>query len=162
MSRCSGSDWRIHLKKLALGLLLIVTMGCATAPKPRTIENAFHFDRTYDEIWTAVMESMADLNLPIATLEKDSGLIATDWIGFGYDKQVCDCGGAGIAIDHERQGKFNIFVKKGAAGGVEVKINTVFQVRRELMDTMTTVNCYSTGSLEAQIKGLISKKLSPA
>jgi hypothetical protein len=150
------------VKTLLLACALALTLGCATAPKPRTIENAFHFDNSYDEIWTAVMESMADLNLPIQTLEKVSGLIATDWIGFGYDKEVCDCGGSGIAIDHERRGKFNIFVKQGAAGGVEVKINTVFQVQRELMHEFSTVNCYSTGSLEAQLKTLISQKLTPA
>lgn len=140
-------------------LAVLQTLGCATAPRPRTIENAFHFEQSYDQIWTAVIETMAELSLPIQNLEKDSGLITTDWIGFGYSKEYCDCGSPGIAIDSERRGKFNIFVKTNTAGGVEVKINTAFEIQREFMDVRTTVPCLSTGALEARMRALISQKI---
>lgn len=148
----------MRLAMMVLCCVLAMTLGCATAPAPHTIKNAFHFTDGYDEVWAAVMESMAELSLPIQTLEKESGLIATDWISFeGLD--ACDCGSAGIMTDSDRQGKFNIFAKRNAAGGVDVKINTVFQVRRSFDTTSRVITCYSTGLLESKLNGWINDKL---
>jgi hypothetical protein len=147
------------LRVISLCLVVLVGGGCATAPVPRTIENSFHFDKTYDDVWTAVIETMAELNLPLSNVAKDSGLITTDWINFGYSGNYCDCGSPGICTDGERTGKFNIFVKTIPTGGVDIKVNTTFQVMRSFSNNTSTVSCLSTGALEAQIRDVVSKKL---
>jgi hypothetical protein len=106
----------------------------------------------------AVIETFAELNLPIATIEKQSGLIATDWISFGYSGEDCDCGSPGLATDSERTGKFNVFVRE-KDGAVEIKVNTTFQVSRKFMDTVSRVPCCSTGELEKKIKTLVSQRI---
>ena len=136
-------------------------MGCATAPMPRQIVNSFDYgDMEYDSVWSAVVETFAELNLPIDNMEKDSGLITTDHISFlgtGNDG-VCDCGGTGILIERARTGKFNVFVKNGSTG-VSVRVNAQFEQTLEFDRSLSTRQCVSTGVLEARINDLIREKL---
>lgn len=66
-------------KLLSLGLVLFL-FGCGTAPAPRQIQNSFPLPYPFEATWQAVIETFADLNLPILNMEKASGLITTDWI----------------------------------------------------------------------------------
>lgn len=143
-----------------VGLMIFVFAGCATAPKPRTIVKAFDFTNDYDAVWSATVETFAELNLPIDNMEKDSGLITTDWIDFtGTGNDVyCDCGGLGLAIENSRQGKFNVFVKEAATGST-VKVNCTYQQTASLGDTRVNRNCVSTGGLESIVAESIGDKL---
>lgn len=132
------------------GLTTLLCLSCATAPKirPEDVQKKFHVEVPFDVAWTAVIGTFADLNLPIANLEKDSGLIMTDWVRFPED--FCDCGSAPLAIEISRQGKFNVFVKREGTG-VSLTVNTTYEVVREVMDTRANVRCVSTGRLEQTI-----------
>lgn len=141
--------------------LVFSAAGCATAPKPRTVEKSFTYDNGYDAVWSAVVSVFAELNLPIANMEKDSGLITTDWIGFDGTKNddYCDCGGAGITVEVSRKGRFNVFVKSLADGATSLQVNTTYQAVRTFGDAASTIQCYSTGSLEAKISDMVTDKL---
>jgi hypothetical protein len=143
-----------------VGLFIFLFSGCATAPKPRTIVNAFDYQNDYDAVWSATVETFAELNLPIDNMEKDSGLITTDWIDFtgSGNEAYCDCGGLGLAIENSRQGKFNVFVKQAGTGS-SVKVNCMYQQTASLGDTRANRNCLSTGGLEARIAESIREKL---
>ncbi len=150
------------MRKFAVPTLLLVTMfcGCATAPAPRTIVNAFSFDASMDDVWSATVETFAELNLPIDNMEKDSGLITTDWISFSGsgNKEWCDCGGLGMAIEDSRSGKFNVFVKQTGTT-VSLRVNCQFQQRAHLGGTYVNRECVSTGALEARLNDLVGSKL---
>ena len=149
--------------------MCIFLAACASnkfiPPQPRKIQNAFPCDKPFDAVWQATIEAVAELNLPIGNLEKESGLITIDWINFPAQNPkdgYCDCGQLlPIRQDEEKRqkdystwdvrGHFNIFVKRLATGRCEIKINSVFETGQR--------TCVSTGRLEAGINRLIQKKL---
>ena len=138
---------------------LFVFVGCATPPKLHTFEDSAVFSAPYDDVWSAVIETFADLNLPIDNMEKASGLITTDWISFtGTGKDYCDCGGAGISTVLSTEGRFNVFVRDEESS-VRVKVNTTYRETRVFGDARSTVDCTSTGGLEARIHAEVGAKL---
>jgi len=158
------------LKRLCLVLGIFLIIGaCATIkytpPEPRQIQNTFPCNKPFDAVWQATIEAVAELNLPIGNLEKESGLITIDWINFqGQNPKdgYCDCGQLlPLRQDEEKpqkeystwdvRGHFNIFVKRLKTDGCEIKINSVFETGQKA--------CVSTGRLEAGINKLIQKKI---
>lgn len=148
------SDMSMRVICSLLGLALAI--GCATSPRPRTIVKDFDMEVEFDEVWPAVIETLAELNIPIDNLEKDSGLITTDWLGFGAS--YCDCGDPGITSQAQPTGKFNVFVKR-APHGVTVTVNARYKTIRTFLDESSEIHCVSTGKLEETIEVSIASKL---
>jgi hypothetical protein len=151
-------------KCFILGTVCLILWGCmAKAPQARTIVNTFPIQGSFDPLWQAVIETFADLNLPIDNMEKDSGLITTDWIDFTgqTNEGYCDCGKLGVDREENREGKFNVFVKRIDAISCEVKVNCVYQQKHysPLDGKSYTRQCISTGILEAGIFDLIRSKV---
>jgi len=143
-----------------VGVICLVLTGCASAPIPRQIQNSFPIDRPFDKIWEAVIETFAELNLPIINMEKASGLITTDWIKQD-DLEASDCGRIGmLSLEMSRRMKFNVFVKK-IADASEIKVNTMFEilVKTVGIDPIEISSCYSTGKLEKEIYDLVKAKI---
>jgi len=151
-------------KVLFLLVVCFYLFGCGSLPEPRIITNKFTINEDYDFIWTAIIETLSDLQLPIQTIEKDSGLIATDWIPFTKEagKEYADYGKLGL-LEHADtlEGKFNIFVKKITETSCEVRVNCTFeQSTRNLEgDFVRRAPCVSTGVLEADIYNSILEKV---
>jgi hypothetical protein len=148
-------------KIIALFVISLSFMSCATAPPPRQITNAFQIENSHDAVWQALIETFAELNLPIQNMEKDSGLIVTDWIDFTgqTNEDYADCGGLGINIEVNRVGKFNVFVKKITENTCEIKVNTMYEQTMKFGDSLYKRKCNSTGKLEAEIFNLIKTKI---
>lgn len=150
------------MKRLLIVSLLFFVY-CATAPPKYEFNPVATIDADFDAAWTAVVEYFAIGSLPVNTIEKDSGLIVTSWMdasinGMKEDKTFCDCGGAGLAIPQWTRGRFNIFVKKLPAGGIDLRVTCTYQQRRSFMDSYNTVNCESTGHLESAIHDYVRAK----
>jgi len=144
---------------------LLFLGGCATAPKTYDFDPVAVIDADFDDVWSAVVEYFAISSLPIDTIEKDSGLIVTSWMdasgGYGgADERFCDCGSGGLTTYYWTRGKFNVFVKESAAGGVDLRVTCTYQQRRGVLDTNATVSCPSTGYLEMQLHDYIRAKVS--
>jgi len=148
-------------KTLILLLACIYLLSCATAPKPRQIMNSFPIEESYDSTWSALIETFAELHLPIQNMEKDSGLIITDWIEFTgqSNEDYCDCGGLGINIEVNRLGKFNVFIKKITKDSCQVTVNCQYKQTIRFGDTVGERKCISTGNLEREIFDLIKEKI---
>lgn len=142
-------------------VIALLISACATAPKHHEIYNDDTINRSFDQVWTALIEVMAEFNLGIATIEKDSGIIATDWIDYYGTKndQFCDCGGLGLGIEKKRIGKFNVFIKALNEETTMITVNSTFNQTYEMMDTMFERNCVSCGMLEKQIIDSVKSKL---
>jgi uncharacterized lipoprotein len=156
----------MKIKPIAILCLCFGLMSCATAPVQRQVPSSFPFDKPFDPVWQAVIETFAELNLPILNMEKASGLITTDWISFrGQDNTTgyCACGGLGTSVEVDRRGRFNVYVKKVGESSCELKVNSVFEnnTRSALVkDSLISVgNCVSTGKLEAEIYKRVSEKM---
>jgi hypothetical protein len=151
---------------LVVILMCVLGIACATAPKKFSFNPVVTIEADYDAIWAAVVEYFAIGNLPIDTIEKDSGLIVTSWMdagaGMAEDKRLCDCGGAGLASVYWSRGKFSVFVKKLDGGKADLRVTCTFQQKRKFMDAWNTVNCSSTGFLESRIHEYVKAKTTGA
>ena len=146
-------------------VVMVFSFGCATAPKNYNFNPVCSFDCEFDEVWAGIIEYFAITNMPIQTIEKDSGIIVTSWMnastGTGSeDKTICDCGGSGLSIPRWTRGKFNVFCTKNNSNGVDIRVTCNFQQERELLDSRITVDCVSTGYLENNIHEYIMSKIS--
>ena len=145
-------------KILTLAILSVFLCCYVPLPPPRIIQNSFPIDRPFDDVWIVLIEIFVEMNMPIDNMEKDSGLITTGWIDFKgqTNEEYCDCGSLGMSIEVNRQGKFNVFVKKVTQNSCEVKVSCLFQQKHQFADsTIYTKSCVSTGNFERQIFELI-------
>jgi hypothetical protein len=153
-------------KLFTIVFLCVGLTSCTVAPAPRQIVKSFPIDKTFDQVWTAVIETLSDLSLPIMNMEKASGLITTDFISFQgqTNEDYCDCGAPGASFTEiDRRGKFNVFVKRISDNSCEIKINSVFDrtsiYSLDKNSRPVTNPCVSTGKLEANIYKLITDKI---
>jgi len=153
----------MRIKFLVLIAVFVFLYSCATAPKARVIQNSFPIDASYDTVWSALIETFAEMQFPIDNMEKDSGLIVTDWINIRGEgnEGCCDCGGLGVNTEVSREAKFNVFVKKVSENSCEVKVNCQFQQGYRFGDGPIYVReCVSTGNLEGRIFDSVETKTS--
>jgi len=153
-------------KFFALVIIVFVGAVCATGPAPRLIVRPFAIPKPFDAVWQSVIETFAELKLPIMNMEKASGLITTDWISFrGQDNTTgyCDCGGLGINVEIDRLGRFNVYVEKVGESSCELEVNSFFEnsTRSALIHNgpSSVGKCVSTGKLEAEIYKRVSEKI---
>ena len=151
----------MRTKIFILALTSAFLAACASAPAPRTIVNSFAIDAGYDSVWSALIETFAELQLPIDNMEKDSGLVTTDWIEFTgqTNEGYCDCGGLGINIEVNRLGKFNVFMKKVTEDSCQMTVNCMYEQTIRFGDTTSRRKCISTGNLEQEMYNLVVSKL---
>ncbi len=78
--------------------LLLALIGCSqfTPPAPATPRMPSPVPASFGRTWDAVMDEFADRNIPIRTIERASGLIATEQLTVSNrDTAVADCGRVG-------------------------------------------------------------------
>ncbi len=81
------------LKKLLILIGVIFFMGCAAAPVQRAEPKTMEFQQPFDKVWSAAVRIITvDNDLPIQVIEKDSGIITTDWVT--YERPVKGMGEA--------------------------------------------------------------------
>jgi hypothetical protein len=92
---------------LASLVVMVVASSCATsggsrdygAPKTARVvrvsapaQSSETFHATYDKVWAATVGALADEGAPIQVVEKESGLVTTQFVQFGSglwtDKQI--------------------------------------------------------------------------
>lgn len=75
--------------------------GCATFPPPKEkIPTSRVYGKDYNEVWDAVLASLSELNIPVKSMDKESGTIVAEennieLVPFEtgrYDSKYCFCG----------------------------------------------------------------------
>ena len=155
------------MRKASALVWLLVGVGalasCGAPAMQHQIQSSFPMTQDFDRTWSAVIETFADLNLPISNMEKASGLIVTDWIDYGRDTSTMDCGKIGFPfIEVGRRGKFNVFVKSDGNGGTVMRVSSSFEITSSYENNVQRGVCYSTGALENRIRELVAGKLAVA
>ena len=150
--------------KYLVVLFLFLSAGCATAPATFEFDPTANVEGDYDQVWSSVVEYFVLGDLPIKMIEKDSGLIVTEWMdagsvsAAGEDKTYCDCGGSGMSTQVWTRGKFSVFAKKIPGGGVDLRVTCTYQQQRYFMDSYTLVDCNSTGKQESLVHEYVKAK----
>lgn len=135
---------RLQIHLLAAGILL--SMGCYTAPRMEQFQKQREIYKPFTEVWDAVVESLADSEMPVESIERESGLITTDMVS--VSPYECSCMKGLLITSTQWRGKLNVYVKTVSDTSTTVKINTHF----EAFDSQTTKSwfaCNSTGKVEA-------------
>jgi len=104
----------------------------------------------FDQAWSATVQLFAENGWPIATLERDSGIIVSDWVDIGTGGEYSDCGSAPLAIVVGREAKFNVFIRD-AASGPSMTVNASFRELRSFNEQTAYSDCTSLGVLEAKL-----------
>lgn len=147
---------------LALALAVLLA-GCMVAPKPTAFSNSRIYDNDFDAVWTALIEAFADNSWPISYIEKDFGIITTDWLPvplperqrpWAEGPESADCGMDEMGDHWIGPGTmaFNVSAKKVAAG-TELRVTITFQ-------SVRGGQCLSKGIIEARIMDAVAKRLS--
>ncbi len=109
---------------LAVAGFALVLAACAQArlPTPRAVEKARTYNASFDQVWDAAIVTVAELNLPIDELEKDSGIISFDEAR--YQPNDADEGSLGyLETIMQRRGSANIIVRSVAPSQTKAQIN---------------------------------------
>ncbi len=158
----------------ALCALALTVAGCETIPKETVFEKSKMFSAPKDIVWEKVIQYFAERNIPIKTIEKASGIVyAERTLSFNqynradtsYIASVADCGSGGpLAPTLAHSIDMNVFVRSTGTDSTSVTVNARFHETRRVVtnggwatDTIS-VECLSTGKLEADIFGAIDSK----
>ncbi len=131
-------------------MALVAAVASASAPARHAVERAETVAVSYDAAWHALIELFAERSWTIGTLEKDSGIITTDWMAMEKDSPFVDCGGAGISSVIGTQIRFNVLVKD-LGTEANVVVNASFRQLRSFDRKESVAECTSRGGVEALI-----------
>ena len=99
-----GDEGKSMIRVLAACAALLLLPACVSAPKSYSFKKSWSIGTDFDSAWTATVQLFAENNWPVATLEKDSGIIASEWVTIPHKNDACDCGSAGLLVTvHRRQ-----------------------------------------------------------
>ena len=68
-----------------LVILLLIALAVSLSkvpPAPKEIMQSKIFDKNFEEVWEATVSVLSEEEYPIRTIEKDNGLIITDFVIF--------------------------------------------------------------------------------
>jgi len=132
-------------------IVLVASTACATAPVVRDIESLANYRGvSFAEAWDLVVGEFASRGWTIDNLERDSGIITSEWASAEGDLygSYRDCGTAGFRANFSNyQGRFNVTVRE-TDDGVAVTVNSSWRVTRNSANSIGIVPCLSTGVLE--------------
>jgi len=139
-----------------VGLILFAT-ACAHVPVKTDIETSRVFDADFERTWAAVIETSAQLVVPVESIAKDSGLLTLrrttaappDWMDC-YEEE------GNRAADYPQLARINIFVKRVSDRQTQVTVNSFFERSHVLPEQ---AGCYSTERVEGLFFAGIARNL---
>lgn len=149
---------------------LLLLSGCAlpsvTPPKEPTTDFVKIYHSDYDNVWNSTVDWFANNNIPIKNIEKDSGIISSEYaLGSSFSQLDCgiiDTGDMYIMRDNTVTANINIIVRN-TPNGVKVKPNVfgsgsfvMTDVINGVPRTMNAERCVTTGQLEEDLSNYIS------
>jgi hypothetical protein len=106
---------------LALTALLVGCFFAYKAPAPPVPRPATSVNASMGRTWDAVIDMFAARNIPIRTIERASGIIATDQLSVGSEGSAwADCGSKGSERVRPNNASYNVLVR-GDSGASTVK-----------------------------------------
>jgi uncharacterized lipoprotein len=149
------------LASLAAHTMAAGIAGCITyvPPAVSVIPGQFVIHAPYDQAWSAMVTYFADTKVAIQTMDKASGVMASQ--PFAASKEWLSCGArkGGLIIDRTPLSKdiqFTLFVGAYGDDSTTVRFNVSGTTRVSVTDangnvTEDVLPCTSTGKFEAQL-----------
>ena len=139
-------------------VMLLAATACASAPVARNFDDVADYRAvSFGEIWDIVVDMFGDRNWAIENSERDNGTISTDWTR-NDDVSYRDCGSSGFrATDSDHMGRLSAVVRE-TANGVSVRVTTSWRVTRNSANSISSVECLSTGMLERELHDEVRRR----
>jgi hypothetical protein len=104
------------MRALAASLALLGGVACTYGPTtPVTPRDATPVNASFERTWRAVIDVFAERNIPIATIDKTSGLIATTVLTVEVPEDTAvawaDCGSATGGVWPVTRATYNVLVR---------------------------------------------------
>ena len=140
--------------------------------------NSIETNSSFDDVWNRVIDFFAESNIPVATLEKASGIIVAShvnisntlvaveneqgvisdknaWFVFPYEKNLIggrvECS-FNVRVRKQENGKTYISVNLGGIAGYKsVEYLSTLTFRKEIINQTVPSTCYSTGKFEQDL-----------
>ena len=147
------------MRWLLTAVVLVASTACASAPVARDFDDRADYRAvSFNEAWDVVVDMLGDLNWVIDTMDRNSGMITTEWTS-SDDASYRDCGNSGFrATDSDQMGRFDVVVRE-TDNGVSVGITTSWRVIRNSANSIRSVECFSTGVLELDLYDAVRRRL---
>lgn len=87
----SCSALRRYLMKniyLIMVVLLFAISGCASAPQPQPKKDTAFYLARFNKVWDACLMALGEESIPIETMEKEKGLITTEYVNYSVGPQA--------------------------------------------------------------------------
>jgi hypothetical protein len=141
---------------------VVVVVGSASSPRRHRVQPSVTIKESYEDTWAGLIETFAAKGWAIGHMNKESGLITTDWIELGDEaERYADCGRAPLGSRVTTQARFNVIVKQRERGSF-VSVTSAFRQLRSSGDpsAVAEVACASRGSVELTIHNEVAARAS--
>jgi hypothetical protein len=132
-------------------------------PPPYRAEVSAPYDRT----WPAIVRALARQNVPIRTIARDSGVIASDEF-LSPINVYADCGQiGGEQVEGEALVSFTLFAEPNGPGSTRVQVNSKMRTQAHRRGTSGSLRatpvlgCASTGRFEANLLDAVREIVRP-
>ncbi|CAM9359199.1 unnamed protein product [Ectocarpus sp. 12 AP-2014] len=160
-------------KVILTAISAMLLAGCAgpSYQPPSSQEKNFtqSYNADFDKVWEATVDWFAINNIPIKNIEKDSGIIGSDYsLGSSYTQVDCGVispGDMHVMYDQTVVANINVLVRETSSGAnVQPNVfgNGTFMIRDVLNNipkTMRADRCVSTGELENSLHRHLSSSI---
>jgi len=141
--------------------VLVASAACASAPVVREVESLANYRGvSFTEAWDLVVGEFASRGWTIDDLERDSGIITSEWASAEGDlyQSYRDCGSAGFRANFSNyRGRFHAVVRE-IDDGVSVGFTTSWEATRNSSNSISIVECQSSGLLELDLHRTLRRK----
>jgi hypothetical protein len=149
---------RTKLRVATITMSAVALAASATAPQKRKVTTTASVRTTYAQAWEAVIDLFSERTWAIKNMDRDSGLITTDWMSLGSEAETfADCGSPGLATIQETAVRFNVRIKE-LDDATSVAVNAAFRQLRTFDGHTSTIECTSKGAVEALIQDEVAAR----
>ncbi len=149
------------MKTIAAACATLLSIACVpTPPATPAPRSATPVAASFAKTWDAVIDIFAAKNIPIATLDRSSGFIATTQLSVpnSSESPYADCGSFMSKAYTPTVATYNVRVKEeGPAANVLVTVKWQ-RVGRTMAGTTGVADCSTRGTWETETEGAIKTR----
>lgn len=126
-----------------------------------SVQQVQTFNAPYDQAWAAVIETVAEMSLPIESIEKESGLLTTRFVRVPTFKQIQAVAYLpSVFLGTWSNGRYTLSLYVSRVGEQQTAVRITPHIEAyEDNATHTWHVCESNGSLERQVLQKVHSKL---
>lgn len=110
---------------------------------------------SFDRTWNAVIDAFSERNIPVKTIDRSSGFIATDRIAVvDGQKEWADCSGAYYKTYIPQFATYNVLVR-GDSAQATVKVTAIWETIHEYGSDGSPLRCNTKGVWEQGVQARV-------